>query len=135
MKYLGVPISSVSLNTSDWDYVWMANSLKILTPGLEIMYPLEKRNVLIDASLSSILYYLMYMFLFNKTFLEKADKHRKRFLWQKKKGKKCYHMVKWSKVCRSKSKGGLGIKDLQKKKLVCLLSGDGSLIPRMAFGK
>jgi hypothetical protein len=33
------------------------------------------------------------MFLFNKTFLEKADKHRKRFFWQKKKGKKCYHMV------------------------------------------
>jgi hypothetical protein len=36
MKYLGVPISSVSLKTSDWDYVWMANSLKILTPGWKL---------------------------------------------------------------------------------------------------
>jgi hypothetical protein len=53
------------------------------------------------------------MFLFRKSFLEKMDKHHKRFFWQKKKGKKSYHMVKWCKICLSKKKGGLGLKNYE----------------------
>jgi hypothetical protein len=70
MKYLGVPISSVALKTSDWDYVdgklvkkldtWVGNSVS--SGG---------KKILIDACLSSVLYFPMSMFLFNKTFLEK----------------------------------------------------------------
>jgi hypothetical protein len=59
----------------------------------------------------------MSMFLLKKSFLEKVDKHRKRFFWQKRKDKKSYYMVKWSKVCRSKKKGGLGIKDLRRQNI------------------
>jgi hypothetical protein len=119
MKYLGVPISSVALKTSDWDYVddklvrkldaWIGNNASS-----------GAKKVLIDACLSSTLYYPMSMFLLNKTFLEKADKHRKRFFWQKKKDKKSYYMVSWDKVCRSKKKGGLGIKNLRRQNISLL---------------
>jgi hypothetical protein len=119
MKYLGVPISFVSLKNSDWDFVdgrminkldaWVGNSVS--SGG---------KKILIDASLSSILYYPMSMFLMNKTFLEKVDRHQKRFFWQKRKDKKSYHMVRWLKVCRSKGKGGLGIKDLRRQNISLL---------------
>jgi hypothetical protein len=49
------------------------------------------KKILIDASFSSILYYPMSMFLLNKTFLEKVDKHQKKYFWQKKKDKKLSH--------------------------------------------
>jgi hypothetical protein len=65
------------------------------------------KKILIDSSLSTTLYYPMPMFLFKIGFLEKMDKHRKHFFWRKKKGKRSYHMIKWSKICRSKKKGGL----------------------------
>jgi hypothetical protein len=45
------------------------------------------------------------------------DKHCRGFFWHGKKLKKGYYMVKWSKVCRSKKKGGLGLLDLQKQNI------------------
>jgi hypothetical protein len=48
-------------------------------------------------------------------YLEKIDNQSRRFFWHGKKLKKGYYMVKLSKVCVSKKKGGLGILDLQKK--------------------
>ena len=46
-----------------------------------------------------------------------VDKHRKRFFWQEHEGRKRYHLVKWSRICRSKNKGGLGVKDLRKQNI------------------
>jgi hypothetical protein len=59
----------------------------------------------------------MAMFRINKTFIGKMDKHRRRCFWA---GKRAYCMVKWNRVCRSKSKGGLGVKDLAKKNISLL---------------
>ena len=36
------------------------------------------------------------------------------------KNKRRYHLVKWSHVCRSKKKGGIGVKDLQKQNISLL---------------
>lgn len=60
------------------------------------------------------------MFLLPKMVIEKLDKHRKRFFWQEHEGRKRYHLVKWSRICRSKSKGGLGVKDLHKQNISLL---------------
>jgi hypothetical protein len=62
----------------------------------------------------------MAMFLLNKTFIECLDKHRRRFFWHGKKQKRGYYMVKWGRVCRSRKKGGLGIKDLRKQNISLL---------------
>jgi hypothetical protein len=69
------------------------------------------RLTLLEACLFGIPYYYMAMFLLNTTFIEKLDKHTRKFPWVGKKKKKPYCMVKWKRICRSKNKGGLGVKD------------------------
>ena len=62
----------------------------------------------------------MSMFLLSKTLISRLDKHRRRFFWQVTKNRKRYYLVKWTRICRSKSKGGLGVKDLHKQNLSLL---------------
>jgi hypothetical protein len=88
MKYLGVPISSTSLKNSDWDFL-DPKMIKKLDAWVGDSTSSGGKKILIDASVSTTLYYPMSMFLFKKSFLEKMDRHRKRFL-QKKKGRKSY---------------------------------------------
>jgi hypothetical protein len=88
--------------------------------------------ILINTSLSNSSIYHMSMFLMPKTTMKNLDKMRRRFFWQGGSLKKKYHLVKWSKVCKDKNKGGLGIKDPRKvnTRLLCkwwwaLQTGDG----------
>ena len=62
----------------------------------------------------------MSVYMTPKTVLGKLDEIRRTFFWQGGTKKK-YHLVKWIKICKSKKKGGVGIKDLRKMN-VCLLS-------------
>lgn len=54
------------------------------------------------------------MYLLHKTNIERMDKIRKIFFWLGGNVKNKYHLVKWSKICKPKKKGGLRIKDLRK---------------------
>lgn len=63
----------------------------------------------------------MSMFLLPKRVVSNLDKHRCRFFWQGGNGKKNYHLVKWSRICRSKTKDGLGVKDLRKQNISLLV--------------
>jgi hypothetical protein len=56
----------------------------------------------------------MHMFLLPKTVIKRMDKRRRNFFWQGVSMKKKYHLVRWKKICKSKKKGGLGIKNLRK---------------------
>jgi hypothetical protein len=42
------------------------------------------------------------------------DKHRRTFFWPGGSTKKKYRLVKWEVICKSKRKGGLGVKDIRK---------------------
>lgn len=63
----------------------------------------------------------MSMYLLPKTLVADLDKQRRSFFWQGGVQKRKYHPVKWELICKSKSKGGLGIKDMRKMN-ICLLS-------------
>jgi hypothetical protein len=52
--------------------------------------------------------------LLPKTVIAKIDKVRRKFFWQGGGTKKKYHLLRWTKICKHKKKGGLGIKDLRK---------------------
>ena len=52
----------------------------------------------------------MSMYLIPKTVIKSMDKTRKRFFWQGGGTKKKYYLVKWSKICIPKKKGGSGNK-------------------------
>ena len=113
MKYLGVTVSYSSLRNYDWEYIAI-RYLKCCDSWIGNSTSSGGRLTLLNSSLSSIAYYYMSMFLLSKTFIERLDKYRRKFFWCGGRGKKRYYLVKWTRVCRSKNKGGLGVKDLHK---------------------
>jgi hypothetical protein len=60
----------------------------------------------------------MSMLLLNLSSIEKLNKHRMKKIGLERKKKRKYHMVKWSRVCRSNIKGGSAVKDLRKQNVV-----------------
>lgn len=75
------------------------------------------RLTLVMACLSSIPIYSKSMYVLPKTILKRLDRTRKSFFWQGGHMKKKYHLVKWTKICLPKQKGGPGIHDLRKMNL------------------
>jgi hypothetical protein len=55
----------------------------------------------------------MSIYPLHKTAIKNTDKVRT-FFWQGGSTKRKYHLVRWSKICKAKKKGGLGVKDLRK---------------------
>ena len=72
------------------------------------------RTILINSSLSTTFIYHMSMYLLPKTVMAKLDKQRRTFFWEGNIMKRKYHLVKWSTICQSKEKGGMGIKSIRK---------------------
>jgi hypothetical protein len=58
--------------------------------------------------------YHISIYLMPKTVTSRLDKHRRMFFWQGGCTKKKYRLIRWAVICKSKRKGGLGIKDIRK---------------------
>ena len=62
------------------------------------------------------------MYLLPKLIHEKLDKQRRTFFWQGGGQKKKYHLLRWDIINKSKTYGGLGIKNIHKMNVsLCLL--------------
>lgn len=108
IKYFGMPVSYAGLKGNDWLFV----DDKFTSHGETwISETLASGGRLIEVNdvLSHIPSYYMSMALIKKTTLERWDKPRRKFFWHNN-GRKGYHMVKWTRICRSKMKGGLGLR-------------------------
>lgn len=113
LKYLGVPVSLSRLHLIDWlplieksDKklgVWKGGSMSI-----------AGRTTLIGSSLNNTPIYQMSLYLLPKTIVHKLDKIRRSFFWKGGRLKKKYHLIRWTQICKSKKKEGLGIKDIRK---------------------
>ena len=119
IKYLGVRVSSSRLHVRDWDPLVEKNA-KNLSAWKGGSMSIARRTTMITANLSSSFIYHMSIYLLPKTITNKLDSQRRSFLWQGGSQKKKYHLVKWSVICKSKQKGGLSIKDIQKMKISLL---------------
>jgi hypothetical protein len=111
MMYLGVPIALGRLHVIDWARLEekYGKKLDIWQGGALSM---AGRTTLINASLVNSTIYHMSMYLLPKTIIKRLDKYMSKFFWQGESLKRKYHLVKWQKVCKSKKKGGLWIKNL-----------------------
>ena len=83
--------------------IWKGKSLSI-----------AGRTTLINSSLSNTFIYHMSMYLLSKLIHEKLDKQRRTFFWQGGGQKKKYHLLRWDIINKSKTYGGLGIKNIHK---------------------
>ena len=95
----------------------MAKYLKTIEAWIGNAASMGGRLTLLDSVVTQISLYHMSMWLMSKTFVEKLDKHRRKFFWQGCNKKNRYYLVKWRRVYRSKDKGGLGVKDLRKQNI------------------
>lgn len=113
LKHLGVPVSPSRLHLCDWDCL-VEKSNKRLDVWEGGNMTIAGRTTLIGTCLNNSPIYQMSVYLLPKTVHDKIDKIRRTFFQQGGKTKQKYHLVKWIKICKSKKKGGLGIKDLRK---------------------
>lgn len=111
-SYLGVPVVGSRLLSKHWDFL-CAKVAKKLDAWRGGSLSSRGRAVLIKACLESVPTYHMSMYRLPKNVVEKLDKSRKTFFWQGNCNKKKYHLVKWSRVCRPKEKGGLGFRNIE----------------------
>jgi hypothetical protein len=113
IKYLGTHVCARRTTVAEMELVsekikknmggWLGGTMSI-----------GGRVIKIDACLSNSALYQMSMRLFHKTNIEKIKKQIRAFFWVGNTGQRKYHLVRWSLICKPKSKGGLGIKDLYK---------------------
>ena len=89
MKYLGVLVGFVGLHYSDWDYI-ETKYIKKCDACLANSASMGGRTILLNSNVSSISFYHMSLFLMNKTFVGKLDKHKRNFFWRRKGGIKRY---------------------------------------------
>jgi hypothetical protein len=64
------------------------------------------RAALISSSLNNNPIYHMSIYLLPKSTTNSLDKIRRTFFWQGGDTKRKYHLVKWTKICKHKKKGG-----------------------------
>ena len=107
-RYLEFPIKHQGRANQDFNFIldrvkrklagWKANLLSM-----------AGRAVLIQASSSTILAYVMQSYLLPEKVLEGLDRVNKKFLWGSIENSKKMHWVGWKKVTRPKEDGGLGL--------------------------
>ena len=107
-KYLRIPINHLGSSSQNYNFIldrvrqklvgWKANMLS-----------LAGRSVLIQASLATILAYVMQCTHLSGKILEGIDRVNRNFLWGSSEATKKIHWVGWQKVTKPKDEGGLGL--------------------------
>jgi len=111
-KYFGIPLTDKAYKLSTWEGIinklqervknWTYRSLN-----------LARRLILTNFVLQEIPTFMMFIFPTPKGILQKIRTIQRDFLWQGVKTRKKWALMAWEKVCKPKSKGGMGLQDLQ----------------------
>jgi hypothetical protein len=112
VKYLGVPVSPSKLHVKDRNSIEEKNEKKLVVWKGGTM-SIAGRTTLINSSLSNTIIYHMSMYLLPKT-VSKNWISKEELSSGKEGAPKKYRLVKWTTICKSKKKGGLGIKNIRK---------------------
>uniref|UniRef100_A0A453N7N1 Reverse transcriptase zinc-binding domain-containing protein n=1 Tax=Aegilops tauschii subsp. strangulata TaxID=200361 RepID=A0A453N7N1_AEGTS len=131
--YLGIPISDSRLTVAElrstvgklqhriepWQGRWLSKAA---------------RTVLINSSLASLLLFIMSFYSLPETLHHEIATVQGRFFWAGEGDKQKYHMVRWSKICKPRDLGGLGIMSSKRMNIALLTrwlwriaNGDGGL--------
>jgi hypothetical protein len=111
-RYLGLPIGANPKSESTWNPL-LEHLRKRLFSWRNKHISLGGRIVLINSVLNAIpIFYLSFMKIPAKV-VKKVVRIQREFLWGGVKGGKKVSWVKWPVVCRGKSRGGLGVRDVK----------------------
>jgi hypothetical protein len=112
-KFLGLPVGSNPRRISTWSPV-IDNMKKRLNVWKGRHLSIGGRVTLINSVLSSIPLYYLSFYRAPKKVIEELTRIQRQFLWGGSEGKNKINWVSWSNVCKPKSEGGLGLKNLEK---------------------
>ncbi|KAL9690696.1 hypothetical protein QQ045_011102 [Rhodiola kirilowii] len=112
VKYLGVNLSDKSLRAAECSSL-VAKMTNMIHHWSSRLLSRAGRLVLVKSVLQSIVLYWPRIFLFPKKVIKAVNSICANFLWNGCSSRRGCHLVNWDEVCRPKSEGGLGVKDLQ----------------------
>ena len=107
-KYLGFPIKHHDASNQDFNFV-LDKVKKKLAGWKANLLSLVRRSVLVQASTSAILAYVMQCNQLPRKILNGIDQVNRNFLWNSLTNKKNMYWVGWKKVTTPKDVGGLSI--------------------------
>ena len=105
-----MPLGANSKSNEIWNNV-VEKCEKKLARWKRQYLSLGGRLTLINSVLDSLPTYMMSLFPIPAKIISRLDRIRKKFLWQRNKDRKSYHLVKWESLIIDNF-GGLGIKNL-----------------------
>ncbi|KAL5579331.1 hypothetical protein UlMin_011773 [Ulmus minor] len=109
--YLGLPTFSLQNKRVQFGYI-RDKVTKKLQGWKEKLFSQGGKKVLIKAVVQSIPTYTVSCFIILDSIIQDIEAACARFWWSTTPDHKRVHWLKWSELCRPKSKGGLGFKDL-----------------------
>jgi hypothetical protein len=111
-KYLGLPLQIGKTRRADEQV--LIDKIGAHLPGWkERLLTRAGRLALVNSVLTSVPVYHMTSFPLSKWAITRIDRIRRKFLWTRRDDPRRGHCpVSWTRVCRAKHLGGLGIKDL-----------------------
>jgi hypothetical protein len=111
-KYLGITLIDKAYKM----YTWEGIIKKLQEQVKKWTYRSQNlviRLILTNSILQAIPTSMMFVFPTPNVILQKIRTIQRDFLWREAETRKKWALVVWEKVCKPKSKGGLGIQDLQ----------------------
>nr|GEU47494.1 hypothetical protein [Tanacetum cinerariifolium] len=111
VKYLGVPLTSKRLSVSNCKSLLDKIKNRVMNWKNKCL-SYAGRLQLIASVLESIHVYWSSVFLLPQTVINEINKILKGFMWSQDEFEKGKAKVAWKNICRPKSQGGLGLKDL-----------------------
>jgi hypothetical protein len=118
--YLGLPVGANPRRASTWEP--MMECLRKRLRGWRKRYvSLGGRIVLLNSVLNSIPSFYLSSLKVPVVVLNRITRIQREFLWGGVKGGRSISWVKWKEVCKPKSQGGLGVRDVGKVNLSLLI--------------
>jgi hypothetical protein len=111
-KYLGLPIGANPKSLSTWEPLLDHLRNRLLTWRNKYI-SLGGRIVLINAVLNAIPIFSLSFLKMPMSVWKKVVKIQRQFLWGGVRGGNKISWVKWAVVCKEKSQGGLGVRDVR----------------------
>ncbi|CAA7022190.1 unnamed protein product [Microthlaspi erraticum] len=108
-RYLGMPVLQRRINKDTFGYILERMSSR-LTGWKGKCLNLAGRITLTRGVLSTIPVHTMSIISLPKSTLEKIDQISRSFIWGSTQEQRKQHLLAWSKVCKPKNEGGLGIR-------------------------
>ncbi|CAA7019711.1 unnamed protein product [Microthlaspi erraticum] len=108
-KYLGMPVLQRRINKETFGAVVERVSARLAGWKSHVL-SFAGRVTLTKSVLSSIPVHLMSSIMLPKSTLASLEKVSRSFIWGSTVAKRRFHLLSWSKICRPKEEGGLGIR-------------------------